>query len=121
MWAQSGLGPADVDVAQLYDANSFEIVRQFEVLGFCAAGEGAEFALDVGIGLDGKLPTNTDGGLLSFSALGWAGPTLKIVEAVRQLRGQAPGREVPNAEVAVVSGAGSGAQYFNLLLLGRAR
>jgi acetyl-CoA acetyltransferase len=120
MWEQCGLGPADIDVAQLYDANSFEVVRQYEVLGFCGEGEGVDFALETGIGPDGGLPTNTDGGLLSFSALGWAGPTLKIVEAVRQLRGTAAANQVPGAEVAVVSGAGSGAQYFNLLLLGKA-
>jgi acetyl-CoA acetyltransferase len=117
MWATSGLGPSDVDVAQLYDANSWEVIRQFEALGFCKEGEGADFAIDTGIGLDGGLPTNTDGGLLSFSALGWAGPTLKIVEAVRQLRGEAGTRQVERARVGLVSGAGSGAQYYNVLLL----
>ena len=121
MWQASGLTPDDVDVAQLYDANSWEIVRQYEALGFCAEGEGVDFALETGIGLDGRLPTNTDGGLLAYSALGWAGPTLKIVEAVRQLRGECGPRQVANAEVAIASGAGSGAQYFNVLLLGRDR
>ena len=121
MWDQSGLKPSDVDVAQLYDANSWEVVRQFEALGFCGEGDGVDFAIETGIGLTGRLPTNTDGGLLSYSALGWAGPTLKIVEAVRQLRGEAGARQIKAAEVAVASGAGSGAQYFNLLLLGRAR
>ena len=74
-----------------------------------------------GITLGGGLPTNTDGGLLSFSALGWAGTSLKIVEAVRQLRGEAGGRQVPGAEVALASGAGSGAQYYNVIALGRDR
>ena len=67
MGCSRGLDPGDVDVAQLYDANSWEVVRQFEALGFCGEGEGADFALETGIGLDGGLPTNTDGGLLSFS------------------------------------------------------
>jgi acetyl-CoA acetyltransferase len=121
MWTQSGLQPADVDVAQLYDANSWEVVRQLEAFGFCGEGEGLEFALETGLGLDGGLPTNTDGGLLSFSALGWAGTSLKIVEAVRQLRGECGERQIQDAEVAIASGAGSGAQYNNVLLLGRDR
>lgn len=118
-WQASGLTAADVDVAQLYDINSFEVLRQLEVLGFCGEGEGSGFVLERGIGLDGALPTNTDGGLLSFSHIGWGGPTLKVVEAVLQLRGRAEGRQVPDAEVALVTGAGSGAQYHNVLLLGR--
>jgi acetyl-CoA acetyltransferase len=72
----------------------------------------------VGIGLDGKLPTCTDGGLMSFSHIGWGAPTLKIVEAVRQLRGTCGDRQVPGARVALAAGAGSGAQYYNLVLLG---
>ncbi|HWF74783.1 MAG TPA: thiolase family protein [Solirubrobacteraceae bacterium] len=121
MWAQSGLRPSDVDVAQLYDANSWEVIRQLEAFGFCREGEGLDYALEIGLGLDGALPTNTDGGLLSFSALGWAGTSLKIVEAVRQLRGEGGDRQVGGAEVAIASGAGSGAQYSNVLLLGRDR
>jgi acetyl-CoA acetyltransferase len=120
-FGQAGLGPSDVDVAQLYDVNSFEVARQFEALGFCGPGEGTDFALATGIGPEGKLPTCTDGGLLSFSHIGWGAPTLKIVEAVRQLRGEAGDRQIPGAEVAVAAGAGSGAQYYNLALLGRAR
>src|SRR4051812_40542360 len=62
-FGQAGLGPHDVDVAQLYDVNSLEVARQFEALGFCAVGEGTDFATSTGIGLEGKLPTCTDGGL----------------------------------------------------------
>jgi acetyl-CoA acetyltransferase len=117
-FAMAGLAPVDVDVALLYDVNSFEVLRQFEALGFCAEGEGGEFARDVGIGADGRLPVNPDGGLLAYSHIGWGGPTLKIVEAVHQLRGEAAGRQVPSASVALATGAGSGAQYHNVLLLG---
>ncbi|GEL21576.1 hypothetical protein PSU4_05300 [Pseudonocardia sulfidoxydans NBRC 16205] len=120
-FGQAGLGPSDVDVAQLYDVNSLEVARQFEALGFCGPGEGTDFARATGIGLDGKLPTCTDGGLLACSHIGWGGPTLKLVEAVRQLRGECGDRQVAGAEVAIASGAGSGAQYYNLALLGRAR
>jgi acetyl-CoA acetyltransferase len=120
-FGQAGLGPSDVDVAQLYDVNSLEVARQFEALGFCGEGEGTDFALATGIGPDGKLPTCTDGGLLAFSHIGWGAPTLKLVEAVHQVRGTAGERQIDGAEVALAAGAGSGAQYYNLALLGRAR
>ena len=95
------------------------MLRQLEALGFCAEGEGGDFARQSGLGLDGGLPVNTDGGLMSFSHIGWGGPTLKVVEAVWQLRGEAEGRQVADAEVALATGAGSGAQYHNTLLLAR--
>lgn len=118
-FAMADLTPADIDVLELYDVNVIEVVRQLEVLGFCEAGEGTAFATEAGIGADGKLPINTDGGLLSFAHIGWGAPTIKIVEAVRQLRGTAPSGQVPGARTAVVTGAGAGAQYNNLVLLGR--
>ena len=99
-FGMAGLAPSDVDVAELYDVNSFEVVRQLEALGFCAQGEGAAFAAEVGIGIDGGLPVNTDGGLLSFSHIGWGAPTLKLIECVRQLRGDTGERQVRGAEVA---------------------
>jgi acetyl-CoA acetyltransferase len=117
----AGLVPTDVDVALLYDINSFEVARQLEMLGYAGEGEGAAYAREAGLGLDGRLPTNPDGGLLSYSHIGWGGPTLKIVEAVTQLRGEADGRQVAGAQVALVTGAGSAAEYSNTLLLGAGR
>lgn len=113
------LAPADVDVFELYDVTAAEVVRQVEVLGLCGRGEGAAFLTDVGVGPRDGCPINTDGGLLSFAHIGWGAPTLKVVEAVRQLRGTAPSGQVDGARVAAVTGAGAGAQYCNLLLLGR--
>ncbi|GAA1164845.1 thiolase family protein [Ornithinimicrobium humiphilum] len=115
----SGLTAADLDVLQVYDVNSFEVVRQLEVLGFCGQGEGADLLDDVDISRTGDLPVNTDGGLMSFSHIGWGAPTLRIVEAVRQLRGEAGARQVPGARTAMAGGAGAGAQYYNVLLLQR--
>ena len=86
-------------------------------MGLCEEGEGVEFIHENGIGLNGNYPTNTDGGLLSFSHTGWGGPTLKVVEAVQQLRGTAGTGQVQKAETALVTGAGSGAQYFNAAIL----
>ncbi len=120
-FGMAGLAPEDVDVFELYDINTFEVIRQFETLGFCAEGEGVDYLAEAGIGLDGRHPTNTDGGLLAYSHVGWGGPTLKIVEAVRQIRGTAGPSQVPGTEVALVTGAGSGAQYHNAVLLGADR
>jgi acetyl-CoA acetyltransferase len=118
-FAMAGLTPRDVDVLELYDINIFEVVRQLEALGFCGEGEGTDFAVEAGINEAGRLPTNTDGGLLSFAHIGWGGPTLKVIEAVQQLRGTAISGQVKGARTALVTGAGSGAQYHNVLLLGR--
>jgi acetyl-CoA acetyltransferase len=118
--AMAGVCVNDIDVFELYDANLFEIVRQVEAFGLCKAGEGFDYVTERGVGVQkGNLAINTDGGLLSFSHLGHGAPTLKVVEAVRQLRGESPTSQVADAELALVSGAGSGAQYFNLAILGR--
>jgi acetyl-CoA acetyltransferase len=120
-FGMAGVDRSDVDVFQAYDVNSYEVLRQLEALGFCGEGEGADFAAERGLGLDGLLPTCTDGGTMSFSHIGWGAPTLKIIESVRQLRGNAGERQVAGAEIALAAGAGSGAQYYNVLLLGRDR
>jgi acetyl-CoA acetyltransferase len=120
-YAMAGITPQDVDLVQFYDVNSAEVLRQYEALGFCAEGEGGDFARETGIGPDGGLPTCTDGGIMSFSHIGWGAPTLKIIENVRQLRGEAGDRQLPRAEIGLAAGAGAGAQYHNVLLLGRDR
>jgi acetyl-CoA acetyltransferase len=105
MWARTDLGPADVDVAQLYDGFTIEVIWWLEALGFCGVGEGAAF-VDGGtrIDLGGELPMNTWGGQLSGGRLhAGFGHT---AEAMRQLRGEAEGRQVDGAEVAVVTNAG---------------
>ncbi|MBO0728590.1 MAG: hypothetical protein J2P57_04985 [Acidimicrobiaceae bacterium] len=105
MWSRTDLKPADVDVAQLYDGFTIEVVWWLEALGFCGTGEAGDF-VDEGkrIALDGELPLNTWGGQLSGGRLHAAfGHT---AEAVRQLRGEAGDRQVPGTEVAVVTSAG---------------
>lgn len=117
-YQMAGIRPDDLDFVQLYDVNSAEVLRQYEALGLCGRGEGGPYALDTGIGINGGMPTCTDGGVLSFSHIGWGAPTLKIIEAVRQIRGDAGDRQVNDARVGLVAGAGSGAQYYNMLVLG---
>ncbi|WP_405720354.1 thiolase family protein [Streptomyces sp. NBC_01537] len=119
-FAMAGIGPQDVDVFSLYDPNSFEVIRQLEALGVCAEGEGGPLAASGAIALDGKHPVNPDGGCLSYAWNGTQQMTLKVVEAVRQLRGSAV-HQIDGAEIAVVGNAGSGAQHYEMSVLGRAR
>ncbi len=120
-FGMAGLDRSDVDAFECYDVTSAEVLRQFEAVGFCGRGEGADFVRETGVGLDGGLPICTDGGLMSFSHNGWGSPTLKVLRAARQVRGECGDLQVPGAEVALCAGAGSGAQYYNLLLLGSDR
>jgi acetyl-CoA acetyltransferase len=109
---------SDIDVFELYDINTFEVVRQVETLGICDEGEGADYLVEQGIGVDGAMPINTDGGLMACSHTGFGGPTLKVVEAVRQVRGIAGPGQVTDAERIFITGAGAGAQYHNAMILG---
>jgi len=118
-FAMAGLQPADIDVFELYDINTWEVVRQVETLGLCSEGEGVDFLFEQGIGVNDGVPINTDGGLMSFSHTGYGGPNLKVVEAVRQLRGIAGPGQVADVDHVFVTGAGSGAQYHNAMILGR--
>ena len=117
-FARAGVTPAEVDVAQLYDSFTITVVLTVEDLGFCAKGEGGSFVEGDGLGLRGRLPTNTDGGGLSACHPGMRGMFL-IVEAVRQLRGQCGPMQVPDARIAVAHGTGGMLSTGATLLLGR--
>ncbi|MGH0036977.1 MAG: thiolase family protein [Myxococcota bacterium] len=118
-FAQAGLRPGDVDVAELYDPFSFEIIRQLEAFGFCAEGEGGAFVQDGRIRVGGELPVATNGGLLSFSHAGLAQLLQKPINAAKQLRGELPPElTVPDAKVALATNGGAGALFCDVLLLG---
>ena len=104
LWSRTDLKPADVDVALLYDGFSFNALSWLEGLGFCGKGEGAAFVEGgTRIARDGEIPLNPHGGQLSAGRLHGYG---FLHEAVTQLRGHGGGRQVDNAEVAVVSTGG---------------
>ncbi len=117
---QCGLTPRDVDVAELYDPFSFEIIRQLEAFGFCKEGEGKDFVMDGRIRIDGELPVATNGGLLSYSHAGLAQMLQKPVNAALQLQGKMPeALRLPHAQVAIASNGGSGALFNDVMILGK--
>jgi acetyl-CoA acetyltransferase len=105
-YAMAGLGPKDVDLAELYDCFTPVVIIELEDLGFCAKGEGGRFVEGGRIELGGELPVNTHGGLLSHCHPGHPGSMFSITEAVRQLRGSCGTRQVKNAKIALVHGQG---------------
>ena len=102
----AGLGPEDVDVAELYDCFTPVVVVELEDLGFCPKGEGGRFVEGGRIELGGDLPVNTHGGLLSHSHPGHPGSMFSVTEAVAQLRGECGPRQVEGAQVAFVHAQG---------------
>lgn len=105
-YEMAGLGPQDIDFAELYDCFSIVPIIEMEELGFCKPGEGGAFFAEGHARIGGKLPINTHGGMLSHAHAGAAGGLFGIVEAVRQLRGGLGARQVQGAEVALVHNEG---------------
>lgn len=101
-FAMAGLNPGDVDMAMLYDAFTPTVIMFLEDLGFCNRGEGGAFVQAGETELGGRLPVNTNGGLLSYAHPGNPGALLLAVEAIHQLRGDCGPRQVSNAGVALV-------------------
>jgi acetyl-CoA acetyltransferase len=113
------LGPADVDVLELYDAFTINTILFLEDLGFCKKGEGGAFAAQGRIAPKGSLPVNTNGGGLSYCHPGMYGLFL-LIEAVRQLRGECGARQVPDCEVAIAHGNGGVLSSQATVILGSA-
>ncbi|MGB9736391.1 MAG: thiolase family protein [bacterium] len=105
-YEQAGIGPAEIDVAELHDATAFGELLQSESLGFFPKGEGGIYA-EIGVTkLGGKKPINTSGGLLSRGHPIGASGLAQIHELVTQLRGEAGRRQVPNARIALAENGG---------------
>jgi acetyl-CoA acetyltransferase len=104
-FAAAGLAPADVDVALLYDSYSITLAVELEELGLCEPGGAPALAAAGGLRVDGAIPTNTHGGLLSHSHCGAAAGMNHLVEAIRQLRGAAA-NQVDGARTALLHAEG---------------
>jgi acetyl-CoA C-acetyltransferase len=107
-WEESGVKPSDIKYASIYDSFTITALMQLEDLGFCKKGEGGKFVADGNlISGVGKLPFNTDGGGLCNNHPTNRGGITKIIEAVRQARGEAhPKVQVPNCDLVVAHGTG---------------
>jgi acetyl-CoA acetyltransferase len=116
-FAQAGVKPGDVDVLMGYDSFTITQLLHFEDLGSCAKGEGGAFVESTDFGPGGSLPTNTNGGGLSYTHPGMYGMFL-LVEAVRQLRGENGARQVEGCEVAVAHGSGGVLSCMSTTVLG---
>jgi acetyl-CoA acetyltransferase len=105
-FAMAGVTPDDVDHAMLYDAFTPNVVMFLEDLGFCQRGEGGAFVEAGEIEIGGRIPVNTNGGLLSYAHPGNPGALLLAVEAARQLRGECTERQVADAQISLVHAEG---------------
>jgi acetyl-CoA acetyltransferase len=114
-FAMAGVGPADIDVAELYDCFTITLLLTLEDYGFCPKGAGGSFVEDGALLVGGALPCNTSGGLLSETGM----PGMQMVlEGVRQIRGTSTS-QVPGASTAIVSNQGGIMHTHSTLILGR--
>jgi len=107
-FAEAGVKPVDIQYVSIYDSFTITVLMQLEDLGFCKKGDGGKFVADGNlISGSGKLPFNTDGGGLCNNHPGNRGGMTKVIEAVRQLRGEAhPKVQVPDCRLALAQGMG---------------
>jgi acetyl-CoA acetyltransferase len=115
LWRSTGVGPEDIDVANIYDGFSGFIYYFLEGYGFCAQGEAYEFVQDGRIELAGQLPLNTGGGSLGMGRLHGGG---QVIEGVRQIQGRCGPRQVRNPALVLV-GSGNPAASHGSIVLGR--
>lgn len=118
-FAMAGLSPKDIDVVQLYDAFTINVLLFLEDLGFCAKGEGGAFVEGGAIGPGGRLPVNTNVGGLSCVHPGMYG-IFALIEAVRQLRGEGGERQVAGVKTALAHGNGGTLSSQSTAVLGLA-
>ena len=117
-FAMSGLTPASIDVAEIYDSFTITVIMTLEALGFCARGEGGAFVSGQRTAPGGPFPMNTNGGGLSFCHPGMYGIFL-LIEATRQLRGECGMRQVEGARIALAHGTGGVLSSGATVILGK--
>jgi acetyl-CoA acetyltransferase len=116
--SQAGVSVQDIDVFEIYDSFTITVLLTLEALGLCGRGEGGPFVMDGKLRVDGALPTNTDGGGLSCNQPGMRGLFL-LIEATRQLRGEAGARQVAgDPTLALCNGTGGYLSSCGTVILG---
>mgnify|MGYP001383369766 FL=1 len=113
----AGITHSDLDLAMIYDSFTYTVLVSIENLGFCASGEGPDLVASQRTAPGGDFPLNTNGGGLSYTHPGMYG-IFTIVEAVRQLRGQAGERQLGNCDLAVAHGTGGLLSSTGTVVLG---
>jgi acetyl-CoA C-acetyltransferase len=117
-FAEAGLTPADIDVAEIYDSYPIFQLIGLEELGFCERGEAGKLFMNGDTCPGGKLPTTTNGGMLSQGHTGAGGAVALMVEAARQLMGKAGDRQVEGAKYAVETACGGTYMDAQVTILG---
>jgi acetyl-CoA acyltransferase len=105
-YERAGIGPEDIDVAEVHDASAYAEIQQIENLGFCASGDGGPFTESGATRLGGAVPVNTSGGLVSKGHPIGATGIMQVQELVTQLRGEAGKRQVEGARIAAAENGG---------------
>ena len=113
LYEEAGIGPEDVDLAEVHDAFAIAELLYYEALGFCARGDAAKLLEDGETSLGGRIPVNPSGGLLAKGHPIGATGVAQIVEIVRQLRGQCGDRQVEGAKVGLTHCTGGGISGFD--------
>jgi acetyl-CoA acetyltransferase len=106
LYAAAGIGPGDVDVAEVHDATSFCELYQCEMLGFCEDGTGGAFVGSGATSIDGRLPVNLSGGLVSKGHPVGATGLSMVYELAQQLRREAGSRQAPRADIGLAENGG---------------
>ena len=117
-FGQAGVSRDNIDVVGMSDHFTINVLIGLEDAGFCKKGEGGHLVENGALGIDGRLPTNTAGGFLSFSHAGHCG-LMTMIEVVEQLRGQAGPRQVKDAKIGYVHGMGGVFQTHGAAVLAR--
>lgn len=116
-FAMAGIGPQQVDAAEIYDCYSITVMLTLEDAGFCGKGEGMRFLLDNDLSFRGNFPVNTHGGQLGMGQAGAYGGMSQVVEAARQIMGRAGERQVRDCATVYVSGTGGVMSEQSALIL----
>ena len=112
-YEEAGIGPGDIDVAEVHDAFTIAELLYYEAFGFCGRGEAGAFLESGATSLGGRIPVNPSGGLLAKGHPVGATGAAQVVEIVRQLRGQAGARQVEGAKVGLTHATGGGISGFD--------